>query len=114
MYQMKLTILIINFNTSDFIESSLYALKKLTKNPYDVFILDNGSIRDDYNRLRKIVKDYKNVYLERSDTHLRGSIAHGTGLNILVKKVKTQYFTILDADATWLIKNCDEIKETLL
>lgn len=105
----KVSILIVNFNSSDFVKLSLYALKKLTKNNYQVFIVDNGSQKKDYNKLEKIVEIYDNVFLERWDTDLRGSMAHGTALNHLVEKVNTPYFSILDADATWLIKNWDEI-----
>lgn len=104
-----ITILIVNYNSADFIELSLFALEKLTKNNYKVCIVDNNSKLDDYEKLKKITLKYKNVSLERSETELKGSMAHGTALNHLVKKVDTPYFSILDADATWLIKNWDEI-----
>lgn len=105
----NISVLIVNFNSADFIGLSLRALKKLTKNEYDVFIIDNGSKLDDYLKLKKICDRYNNVFLERWETDLRGSVAHGTALNYLVDKVKTPFFSILDADATWLIKNWDEI-----
>lgn len=105
----KISILVVNFNSSPFIELSLYALKKLTKHPYQVFVLDNNSQMEDYEKLKQIVTRFEDVHLERSETDLRGSMAHGTGLNSLVKKVNTPYFSILDADATWLRKNWDEI-----
>lgn len=47
--------------------------------------------------------------MERVRTNLTGSMAHGTALNALAKKVNTPYFSILDADATWLKKNWDQI-----
>lgn len=99
-----LTVLIVNFNFSEFIELSLYALRKLTRNTYKVFILDNGSKISDYRNLHRICSQYDNVFLERKKTNLKGSLAYGTALNYLVKKVTTPYFSILDADATWLIK----------
>jgi len=105
----KLTILIACFNDQDFIEVSLYALSKLTKNPYQVYILDNGSKLKNYEKLKRICSKYNNVFLERKETDLRGSLAHGTAFNYLIKKVDTPYFSILDADATWLKKNWDEI-----
>ena len=104
-----LMILIVNYDSSDFVELSLYALEKLTKNPYTVFILDNDSKVNDYRNLKRICSKYSNVFLERKETSLRGSRAHGTALNYLVGKVDTPYFSILDADATWLIKGWDEI-----
>jgi glycosyltransferase involved in cell wall biosynthesis len=105
----KITVLIVNFNSSDFIELSLYALKKLTRNSYDVFILDNGSCLKDYEKLKIVCGKYKNVFIERRETDLRGSVAHGTALDILFKKVKTPFFCVLDADATWLKTAWDEI-----
>ncbi len=103
------TILIVNYNTADFIELSLFALKKLTHYSYQVRILDNNSGKKDYNKLFKIAEKYPNVIVERSEKNLTGEKAHAYGLNYLTKKVTTQYFTILDADATWLIKCWDKI-----
>jgi hypothetical protein len=106
----RISILIVNFNSSDFIDLSLYALKKLTKNPYKVFIIDNGSKKRDFNNLKKISEKYENVSLERREKEFDlASMEHGTALNILCKKVDTEYFSILDADATWLKKDWDEI-----
>lgn len=107
--QAYISILIVNFNSSDFIGISLYALSKLTKACWKAYILDNGSKIKDYKNLKRIVKAYDNVILERQKTNLRGSTAHGSALNYLISKVNTPYFSILDADATWLIKNWDEI-----
>ena len=104
-----ITVLIVNFNSAEFIENSLYALRKLTKNPYKVFIVDNNSRLEDYRKLKEVVEQYEGVFLERKETKLTGSMAHGTTLNYLVEKVDTPYFSILDADAVWLIKNWDEI-----
>jgi len=105
----KLTILIVNYNSADFINLSLRVLEKLTKNSYTVFIVDNNSKKEDYLELKKYVSKFKNVSIERLETSLTGSMAHGNALNHLVKKVDTPYFSILDADATWLKKNWDEI-----
>jgi glycosyltransferase involved in cell wall biosynthesis len=104
-----ITVLIVNFNSSEFVNLSLHALTALTKNPFKVHIVDNGSRMDDYSRLEKFTSKYNNVFIERWDTDLRGSMAHGTALNHLVGKVDTPYFVILDADATWLKKGWDEI-----
>jgi glycosyltransferase involved in cell wall biosynthesis len=105
----KISVLIVNYNSADFIGVSLYALNKLTKNPYRVFIIDNNSKKSDYEKLKKYTSKYDNVYLERVETALSGSLAHGTALNRLAKKIDTCYFSILDADALWLKKNWDEI-----
>jgi hypothetical protein len=105
----KLTILIVNYNSADFVALSLKALSSLTKNQYTVNILDNGSKLNDFRKLQKHCQIYENVILERCNSKMVGSLDHGTGLNYLVKKVKTEYFVILDADAIFLIKSWDEI-----
>lgn len=105
----ELSVLIVNYNSSDFIAVSLYALYRLTSSQYEVFILDNGSDMKDYKRLNDYIREYNNIILERWDTKLSGSLAHGTALNYLTSKVDTPYFVILDADATFLIKDWDEI-----
>ncbi|MBU0707856.1 glycosyltransferase family 2 protein [Patescibacteria group bacterium] len=102
-------VLIVNYNTADFVALTLWALKKLTDNPYRVIILDNRSTEKDCNQLYKIVEDYDNVTLERSDKSITGEAAHAYGLNYLTQQVTAPYFAILDADATWLIKGWDTI-----
>lgn len=105
----KLSILTVNYNTSDFIELILYALDKLTKNTYQVFIVDNNSTIKDYKKLLKYSEKYNNIYIERNNTQLKGSKAHGTALDYLIQKIDTEYFSILDSDATWLKKDWDDI-----
>jgi len=107
--QSPISILTVNYNSADFIDNLLLTLEKLTYNPYEVYIIDNGSEISDYQKLKKIVLKYKNVDLQRLNTKQIGSMAHGTALNMLVKKVKTKYFSILDADASWLKKDWDKI-----
>ena len=48
-----ITIVVVNYNTSSFLEISLFALAKLTKNKYKVIICDNGSSYFDIKRLKK-------------------------------------------------------------
>lgn len=104
-----LTVLIVNYNTSDFVELSLYALKKLTKNKYKVLICDNGSKKHDKTKLKRICDKYRNVNLFfRQQTGSCG-IGHGEALNILTRKINTKYGVFLDADATFLKKKWDEI-----
>jgi len=105
----KLTILIVNYNSADFIANSLFCLQKLTFNPFKVFVIDNNSHPSDLKKLKSLQAQYNNLEIIENKTDLTGSLAHGTALNQLVKKVGTPYFSILDADATWLKKNWDEI-----
>jgi len=62
MLKPKITILTVNYNSADFIELMLYALSKLTKNTYQIFIADSANTRkDDYKRLQRIIKGYKEL-----------------------------------------------------
>jgi len=103
------TIVIVNYNTSAFIEISLYALAKLTKNKYKGIICDNGSRYLDKKKLTRIVSKYRNVELFFRKQSAHGSKGHGEALNILIDKINTPYGAILDADATFLKKGWDEI-----
>lgn len=105
----RITVLIVNFNSSEFVLNTLYCLERITKNPYTVFIADNNSERPDYELLRNGVKGYDNTTLIRKeDFSLTGSMAHGTTLNELLEYVDTPYFSVLDADATFLMRDWDE------
>jgi len=104
-----LTVVIVNYNTADFIELSLFALANLTENKYKVIICDNGSRYFDKRKLRIIASKYSNVELVLRKQSARGSMGHGEALNILIEKINTPYGVILDADAIFLKKKWDEI-----
>ena len=56
-----ITIVIVAYNVSAFVEVSLYGLAKLTKNKYKVIICDNGSSYFDKRNLKIIVSQYDNI-----------------------------------------------------
>lgn len=104
-----ITILIVAYNVSAFVEVSLYGLAKLTKNKYKVIICDNGSPYFEKKRLKRIVSKYANTELFFRKQSAPGSMGHGEALNILIDKIDTPYGVILDADATFLKRGWDEI-----
>jgi glycosyltransferase involved in cell wall biosynthesis len=104
-----ITILCVNFNTSDFIEVMLYSFKRLTAQPYEVLIVDNGSNDKHLLRLAKVAQDYTNVKLIYRRQTVSGSIGHGEAMDLLVSMVRTPYFVTMDSDAVFLIRNWDEI-----
>jgi len=104
-----ITILTVNYNTSDFIEAMLYAFKKLTKNKYKVIICDNGSNAKNILNLIKIARSYDNVELIFRVQSQKGSIAHAEAMDILISKITTPYFVTMDADAIMLMKDWDAI-----
>lgn len=106
-----ITVCIAHFRDVDFILNTLYCLKHLTKNPYQVFIRDNNSGAGFYHKLKNGIREDENIHLFRAEKgfNLRGGLAHGTALNDLVSRIDTPYGVILDADCTFLVKGWDEI-----
>lgn len=104
-----ISILIVNHNSFDFVKTSLYSLSKLTKNKYTVYIVDNSDKKNDYEELRRLTHKDKNIFVFRRNSNAKGSYSHAEALDFLTRKIKTKYFSILDADAIWLKKNWDEI-----
>jgi hypothetical protein len=104
-----ITIVTVNFNTADFIELMLLAFSKITQYPYKVVICDNGSKKKDILKLVEIVKLYNNILLLFRNQTSSGSIGHGEALDFAMQHVDTQYFVVMDSDATFLHKKWDEI-----
>lgn len=105
----ELTVLIINYNTSKFIDIVLYALKRLTKNQFEVFICDNGSTDNDIINLCHCAEQYENVSLIFRKQTSEGSIGHGEAMDLLAEKVSTPYFVTLDSDCVFLQMGWDTI-----
>lgn len=105
----SITLLTVNFNTSKFIELIVYATQHLNYYPTEILVVDNTSEQADYLKLDSIAKKTPNMSVFRLDHNFTGSMAHGFALNFLLKKVTTPYFAILDSDATFLVKNWDQI-----
>ena len=103
-----ITVLTVNYNTAVFVELMLYALSKLTFNPYKVIICDNGSKKNDIINLNNIVQKNKNVEVIFRRQSVYGSTGHGEALDILIDMANTKYTAILDSDCTFLLKNWDE------
>jgi glycosyltransferase involved in cell wall biosynthesis len=102
-----ITIVAVNFNSSDFIKLMLYGLQKLTYNPFKVLLCDNGSNRQELAKLKHIVAKYNNIEVIYRTQSKAGSIGHAEVLDILCSKVDTPYFVVMDADAVYLLKNWD-------
>lgn len=103
-----ITVLTVNYNTADFIELMLYALYKLTLNPYKVIICDNGSKDSEIIKLAKVVQKYDNIELILRKQSSFGSIGHAEAMDLLVSKVDTKYFVTMDSDALFLSKGWDK------
>jgi hypothetical protein len=105
----KITILTVNYKTSDFIDLMLYAFERLTKNTYQVIICDNYTSDKEVLRISLLVKKYKNIEVIYRNQTQAGSIGHAEAMDILVSKVNTPYFITMDSDCIFLLKDWDEI-----
>lgn len=102
-----ITCLIVNYNTTSFLEVSLQAIETLTKNEYRILICDNGSKASEIKKLRSLISTNDRISLITRKQTEPGSIGHGEALDILIRRVVTPYFVTFDADATILKKNWD-------
>lgn len=107
MKEIKNTVIIVNYNSSIFIELSLFALFKLSNIKHSIIIADNGSRDEDLFHLISISKKYNNVLILPRQQKESASMAHGKALEHLLNYVETPYVTVLDADATFLLKGWD-------
>jgi glycosyltransferase involved in cell wall biosynthesis len=104
-----ITIVTVNYKTSDFINLMLYAFKNLTKNKYKVIICDNYSSDKEVAKISKVTNNYNNVELILRRQTKVGSVGHAEALDLLISKVTTPYFVTMDSDATFLMKDWDEL-----
>ena len=97
-----LTIISVNYNTTDFIKLMLYSFSNLTINTFKVIICDNGSNEQEKKKLSRILQDHTNVETIFRKQSTPGSIGHAEALDIMVKKVDTKYFVVMDSDCCFL------------
>jgi glycosyltransferase involved in cell wall biosynthesis len=104
----KISILITNYNTIDFVKLSLLSIEQLTSSSYHVLINDNGSKEKDIVELKALEKEKNYLKVNyRKSKYEHAAFAHGEALNILIDMVDTQYFIILDSDCILLLKDWD-------
>lgn len=107
--QPLITIVTVNYKTSDFIDLMLYSFKKLTKNSYKVLICDNYSNDSEIVKLAKVVQKYDNVeVMFRKQTQF-GSIDHSEAMDLLISRSKSKYTVLMDSDCVVLIKDWDQL-----
>jgi SAM-dependent methyltransferase len=104
----SLTILMVNYNSRDFVRLNLKALSLLTVSTYQVFLCDNGSERADFEALRADCSLFPNVTLISRVQTRSGSMGHGEALNLLTRFIDTPYGAIFDADCVPLMRGWDQ------
>lgn len=102
-----LTIAVVNYNSADFILTSISLIERLTTSKWKMIICDNGSSHTDFVRVRNIVSRYDNITLIARTQTGHGSLGHGEALNILAGFIDTKYGAIMDADCLPLMFGWD-------
>lgn len=105
----KITIITVNFNTSDFVELMVEGLHKLSESRYRILICDNGSSDEHVLRLVELQKRFENIEFIFREQSQAGSIGHAEAVTLLASKVKTPYFLLMDADCVIFQKDWDKV-----
>lgn len=112
---MKVSIIILNYNTPEVTEQCILSVLKNTKKAkFEIILVDNGSLPESYSYLRKKFSKSKNIKIIRSTKNLGFS----GGNNLGIKKSSGEYILLLNSDtivdgdvisemAQWLDKNGD-------
>lgn len=91
----KATLCIANYKTLDFIRLCLRSIRKFTKYPYEVIVVDNNSQDQSLEYLRSL--DWIRL-VERCDSDLRGGFAHSAALDIGLGSCNSEFFVSMHSD----------------
>lgn len=92
----KATICLVNYKTLDLTRLCLRSVRKLTKYPYEVIVIDNNSRDDSLEYLRRL----KRIRLiERQDSKNSDvGYAHAAGLDLGLANCNTEFFVSMHSD----------------
>jgi N-acetylglucosaminyl-diphospho-decaprenol L-rhamnosyltransferase len=93
--QTDLTIIIVNYNTPDFVRTALTSIQKFhlskTKMKTEVIVVDNGS--SDH-RLRSVAEEFPFLHL----IELEKNLGFAGGNNVALKQAQSRYVMLLNSD----------------
>ncbi len=93
----RATICVVNYKTPQLIKSCLRSIRRFTRPPYRVIVVDNDSADESLDYLRSV------PWIELVDRHfgkekILGSDAEGSGLNIGLEKCRSEFYVTLHSD----------------
>jgi len=97
----ELSIIIVNYNTKDYVEKCINSIPEYLKSTLEIVVVDNASINRDIMELEKVYKDIKLIYSEKNN-------GFGYGCNLGVRKTNSKYLLFLNPDIK-VIENSIEI-----
>jgi glycosyltransferase involved in cell wall biosynthesis len=92
----KATICVVNYKTLDLTRLCLRSIRKFTKYPYEVIVIDNDSQDDSLGYLKRLgwIR-----LIERQDSNNRGGgYAHAAGLDLGLANCDTEFFVSMHSD----------------
>lgn len=97
----KATICIVNYKTPELIRLCLRSIRKFTRQPYEVMVVDNNSAEASLDYLSSLSW----IHLIRRDTKndSSGSYSHGKALDVGLENCDTEFFISMHSD-TFVIK----------
>ncbi len=103
--QGKATIGVVNYRTLDFTRLCLRSLRKFTRYPSEVIVVDNDSRDESVDYLRRL--PWIRLLERRNAGDASGGDAHGAALDLAFSECRTEYFVSLHSDsfvrsADWL------------
>jgi len=101
----KATICVVNYKTPDFIRLCLRSIRKFTRYPYEVIVVDNGSGDESLEYLKKL--NWIRLIERDSSSDVSGGYSHGAALELGRQNCNTEFFVSLHSDtfiqkAGWL------------
>ena len=93
----KATICIVNYKTLDFTRLCLRSIRRFTKYPYEVIVVDNDSQDESLKYLKSL--DWIRLIGRRAEPgEPGGGYAHGSGLNVGLANCNTEFFVSMHSD----------------
>lgn len=92
----KATVCVVNYKTLDFTRLCLRSIRKFTKYPYEVIVVDNDSQDESLEYLESLgwIR-----LIENRNSELRGGFAHSAGLDIGLENCNTEFFVSMHSDS---------------
>jgi glycosyltransferase involved in cell wall biosynthesis len=94
----KATICVVNYKTLDFTRLCLRSLRKFTRYPYEVIVVDNNSQDASLDYLR-LLKWIRLIERQPEPGEPGGGHAHAAGLDLGLAQCNTEFFVSLHSDA---------------
>jgi len=93
----KATICIVNYKTLDFTRLCLRSIRKFTKYPYEVIVVDNDS-QDESLGYLKSLNWIRLIERHAEAGELGGGYAHAAGLDLGIENCDTEFFVSMHSD----------------